>query len=178
MVEPSVLSAKLHEIYNKYVEEGITAVTATVELMGKPDISLENLVLQQPFAYSLPVRVKLANPFLGSECYIGSKTSPIVLDLTTGTTTPPGPNSPISGAVGQIQTKDSGQILVISGVDFVDNAFSVPAAKGCGGSLFSFFVDPAVNARMGLPSAAGHNTVSLEGTQEYAEAEEIRIQKK
>ncbi len=178
VVEPSVLPTKLHEIYNKYGEEGLTAVTATIELVGKPGISFEDLVYQLPFAYELPVRVKLANPFLGSECYIGSKASPIAFELTTGTTSPPGPNSPIGGAIGQVQTKGGGQILFLNGTDLVDNAFSTPAAKGCGGSLFSFFVDPAVNARMGLPSAAGHNTVSLEGTQEYAEAEEIRIQKK
>lgn len=178
VVEPSGWPAKLQKIYNKYIEENLTGVTATVELVGKPGISVENLLFQTDVALSLPVRVKLDNPFLGSECYIGSKASPMTLDLTTGTTSPPAPNQPLSGAVGQIQFLDGGQVVLVEGVELVDNAFSAPTAKGCGGGLFSFFVDPSVAAGMGLPSAAGHNTAILEGTQRYAEAEEVRNQKK
>jgi hypothetical protein len=178
VVEPSGWPTKLQKIYNKYLEEGLTGVTATVELVGKPGISVENLLLQTEVALSLPVRIKLDNGFLGSECYIGSKGSPVTLNLTTGTTSPPAPNQPLSGAVGQIQLLDGGQVVLVEGVELVDNAFSVPAAEGCGGALFSFWVDPSVAAGIGLPSAAGHNTAILEGTQRYAEAAEVRNQKK
>jgi hypothetical protein len=49
------------------------------------------------------VKVRLENPFLGSECYVGSNSSPVVLNLTTGTTSPPAPNKPIKGTVGNIE---------------------------------------------------------------------------
>jgi hypothetical protein len=44
----------------------------------------------------------------------------------------------------------------------VDNAWSAPAASGCGGA-FAFPVDPILDAKIGLPSAAGHNTAVLSG---------------
>ncbi|HLU43023.1 MAG TPA: hypothetical protein VKZ55_11525, partial [Microthrixaceae bacterium] len=47
------------------------------------------------------VRIKLEGGSgltgLGSNCYIGSPNSPIDLNITTGTTNPPAPNTPISG---------------------------------------------------------------------------------
>ena len=47
-----------------------------------------------------PVKVKLENPILGEECYVGSDTEPIVLQLTTGTTKPPSGTAPITGNPG------------------------------------------------------------------------------
>src|SRR3977135_1494952 len=38
VVEPSGWPTELKKIYNKYLEEGLTGVTATVELVGKPGI--------------------------------------------------------------------------------------------------------------------------------------------
>jgi len=62
----------------------------------------------------LPVKIKLENPLLGGECYIGSNTEPIELALTTGATSPPAPNKSIKGKLGELTSKAEGKILVIN----------------------------------------------------------------
>jgi hypothetical protein len=135
-------------------ENGVTGVTATTEL-AKPasaiTISASNLINGEGTALSLPVKVKLDNPFLGSECYIGSNSSPITLNLTTGKTSPPPPNTSISGKVGTLTFKDEFRLTEITNNTLVDNSFAVPAANGCGG-IFAFLIDPIINAKLGLPS--------------------------
>jgi hypothetical protein len=142
-------------------ENGLTGVNAVTEL-AKPanqiGISTSNLENAEGTALSLPVKVHLENPFLGSECYVGSSSQPITLNLTTGTTSPPEPNKPIKGKVGLISAKDEFEFLEVSGNKLVDNAFSAPEASGCGG-IFSFLVDPLIDGKLGLPSAAGKNTI-------------------
>ncbi len=107
---------------------------------------------------SLPVKVKLENPILGSNCYIGTNSEPSRVNLTTGTTSPPPPNRPISGSIGEIRELEevSPPILELIGATSVDNAFAVPGASGCG---LLGIVDPLVNLRLKLPSAAGNNTM-------------------
>jgi hypothetical protein len=162
----------LQDIINKLTSEGLAGVTATAELVGNPAISRTNLLFQEGVALSLPVRIHLSNTFLGSECYIGSKGSPVTFQLTTGTTSPPKPNSPITGAVGELEFRDEFQFVIITHNKLVDNAFSVPAATGCGGIL-SLLVNPAVNLKLGLPSGSGHNTAILEGSLQNATAEAV-----
>ena len=125
-------------------------------------------------ALGLPVKVKLENPLLGNECYIGSGTEPIVLKLTTGTTKPPPPNKSITGIVGEFSSRAEGGILVIKNNSLVDNVFAVPAAKGCGGKAFESVIDPLINAKLGLPSPSGNNTAILNGTLEQAGANAAR----
>ena len=55
-------------------------------------------------ALKMPVKVHLENPFLGKNCYVGSSTSPITWNLTTGETNPPAPNTKIKGKAGGQQT--------------------------------------------------------------------------
>jgi hypothetical protein len=153
-------------------ENGATGVTATTELAAPASaigISLQNLVEGEGTALSLPVKVKLDNPLLGSSCYIGSNTSPIVIDLTTGTTSPPPPNTPIKGAKGHAEFKDEFNLVIVRENSLVNNSFAAPGAKGCGG-LFSFLLDPIINGKLGLPAASGHNTAILNGTLEDANA--------
>ena len=57
----------------------------------------------------MPVKVHLENPFLGKSCYVGSSSSPISWELTSGTTAPPGPNTPITGTVGEVEFLEEGQ---------------------------------------------------------------------
>lgn len=102
----------------------------------------------------LPVKVKLENPILGSSCYIGTNSSPSRVSLTTGTTSPPAPNRPISGEIGTIRFEP--EYLAILGARSVDNAFAVPGASGCG---LLGIVNPLVNLRLRLPSAGGNNTM-------------------
>lgn len=113
----------------------------------------------------LPTRVHLSNAFLGSSCYIGSGSHPIMLEMTGWTTSPPAPNKPISGHLpGGFVTEEENNWLVATlppGM-LVDNAFAVPVAEGCGGT-FSSLVDPMVDAKLGgLPSKAGRNTAILD----------------
>ncbi len=144
-------------------ENGLTGVSSTLEL-AKPasDIKISELHLAEGIgvAMKLPLKVRLENPFLGSSCYVGSSTTPIKWELTTGKTSPPGPNTSISGNIGEISFLEEAQILKIKGNELVDNAWSAPSANGCGG-IFSFIIDPIVNASSGLPSAAGKNTARL-----------------
>jgi hypothetical protein len=157
-------------------ENGVTGVTATTELAAPASsitISLAALLSGSGTALSLPVKVHLENPFLGSSCYIGSNAHPVVINLTTGTTSPPAPNKPIKGNVGTLEPKDEGELLVIKENALVNNSFAAPEAEGCGGA-FSFLIDPIVDAKLGLPAAAGHNTAILKGTLQQASASAVK----
>jgi hypothetical protein len=157
-------------------ENGVTGVNATTELAAPASsiaVNLGNFVNQTGTALSLPVKVHLENPFLGSACYIGSNSSPIVLNLTTGTTSPPAPNKPITGSTGTFESKGGGEIVAFANNSLVNNSFAAPGSNGCGG-LLSFLIDPIVNSKLGLPSAAGKNTAVLNGILEQASAESVK----
>jgi hypothetical protein len=195
-VPGGLLGIKCEEIKNESLrklceaifENKLTGVTATTELaLPAPPESLSSIFLseaslQNPILYEaygipalgLPVKVKLENPLLGKECYIGSSTEPIALKLTTGTTKPPPPNKPITGKIGEFETNEEGTILTIHNNSLVDNLFAVPGAKGCGGKAFEAVLDPIINAKLGLPSPAGNNTAILNGTLKQAGAEIVK----
>jgi hypothetical protein len=157
-------------------ENGVTGVNATTELAAPASsIGLHSFNLLAGFgtALSLPVKLHLENPFLGSECYVGSNAHPIVIEFTTGTTSPPPPNKPITGSPGQITTNEAETILTFANNKLVNNSFAAPGAEGCGG-LFSFLIDPIVNSKLGLPSAAGKNTAILQGKLQVASAEAVK----
>lgn len=157
-------------------ENKVTGVTATTQLAAPASsigINIQNLVEGTGTALSLPVKVKLSNPLLGESCYIGSNSSPIPLPLTTGTTSPPEPNKPIKGKVGKIEFKEEFTLTIVRENSLVNNSFAAPGAEGCGG-IFSFLIDPLVNAKLGTPSTAGHNTAILNGTLQDAEATAVK----
>jgi hypothetical protein len=153
---------------------GITEVTATSELAGPIRLELENFGSNTP-ALRLPLKVKLDNPALGSECYIGSNSEPIPLALMTGTTNPPGPNKPITGSKGSVFSLDHSRILGVTGASLVDNSFAAPGVNGCGGVLAPV-VDPVVNVDAGLPAAAGKNTARLNSNFATTTPEAIKAQ--
>jgi hypothetical protein len=173
IIAPESLPLFLQELINKLVSEGLAGVTATAELVGTPGISRSNLLSTEGSAVTLPVRVKLSNVLLGNGCYIGSKSSPVTLQLTTGTTSPPAPNKPITGAIGELEFKDEFTLVIIKGNKLVDNSFSAPVVNGCGG-LLSLLIDPAVDLKIGLPSTSGHNTAILEGSLQNATASAVK----
>jgi len=149
-----------------FFENGLTGVTSTLEL-AKPasEIRVSEIHLAEGLgvALKLPVMVHLENPFLGKSCYVGSSSSPIKFELRPDTTSPPKPNEPITGNPGEVEFLEEGRILKLFNVELVDNAWSAPAASGCGGIL-SFLVNPVINSMIGLPSAAGKNTTRLKNT--------------
>jgi hypothetical protein len=145
---------------------GVNGVTATAELVGTPQISVLSFIAGFGTALNLPVRIHLENPFLGSSCYIGSSGSPVGLALTTGTTAPPAPNTPITGSPGVTSFSNDGGVTYATGFKLVNNSFSVPAASGCGYWPFVSLITAAVNAKEGLPAAAGTNSAIMNGTQQ------------
>jgi len=160
--------------YEAIFENGLSGVNAVTEL-AKPaseiGISSTNLAAGEGVALTLPIKVHLENPFLGSTCYIGSSTSPIYLNLTTGKTSPPPPNKSITGVPGNFEFLEEGRILVDTGYKLVDNAFpATMTASGCEisilGGLFKISLNSIVNGTVGLPSAAGANTAILNGNLE------------
>lgn len=139
-------------------------VTATAELAGPASgvlINKGNLLSLSGTAVTLPIKVKLDNELLGPSCYIGSDSEPIVLHLTTGTTSPSFPNQPISGSRGTLEGAGKGKIVKIKGNSLVDNNFAVPGANGCGSSPLLF--DTLVDAGVGIPAPAGLNTAIMDG---------------
>jgi hypothetical protein len=177
IIAPEFLPKWLQEVINKFINEGFSGVTETTELAAPASavrLNATNLLSENGVALKLPTKVKLNNALLGSECYVGSAASPIVLNLTTGETSPPAPNKPIHGARGELVVLEEGNLVDLNGGSLVDNAWSAPGAHGCGGPFLEGLLDPAVNAELGLPSAAGHNTAVLTGKLEIATAEAVR----
>lgn len=127
-------------------------VYAVTELAGAP-----GYVLEEPFR--LPIKVRLVNPVLGNNCYVGSNANPIRLNLGVGPTNPPPPNEPISGVTPDLKFGEDG-ILTMRDAVFVDNEFAAPGATGCELNLLGFLpisLDSLVNTQSGLPSPAGTN---------------------
>jgi len=155
-----------------FFENSLTGVNSTLEL-AKPvnEVMLSELHLaeEEEVALKMPAKFHLENPFLGKSCFVGSSTSPVMLELTTGTTSPPAPNTAIKGSGGEFEFLEEGRVLRTKNNELVDNAWSAPAASGCGGIL-SFLVNPIINAQIGLPAAKGKNTAILKGTTTIATA--------
>jgi hypothetical protein len=160
-----------------FFENAITGVDATLELAGSASrikFSENNFAGELGAALRIPIKVRLQNPLLGNDCYIGSEVTPIVWELFTGRTDPPSPNKPISGSAGFITFLDEASNLAAREAKLVDNSWSAPAAKGCGGFL-SFLIDPIVNATAGLPAKAGTNTAILIGDAHIASALGVKL---
>jgi hypothetical protein len=155
-------------------ENGLTGVNAVVELTGPEHgltnikLNTENLLFEEGVALGLPVKIHLVNPTLGNNCYIGSNSKPVQINLTTGT------SGKLKGTLGELTfnepfftiTKTKGSVLV-------DNTFAAPAATGCGG-LLSILVNPVVNAMLGTPAGSGVNSATLIAGFEDAAASEVR----
>jgi len=153
-----------------FFENGVTGVNATTELAAPASsvgVNSIALVTQEGAALTLPLKIHLENPFLGSSCYIGSNAHPIVIEFTSGTTSPPSPNKPITGKPGELSTNASETIIFNKGNELVNNSYPAPGAEGCGG-IFSGIIDAIVDSKLGLPSAAGNNTAILGGLLEVS----------
>ncbi len=148
----------LTSLCEKAADSRLNRVVATVEPAGVPtDFNLTaGLGVGQPIV-TLPVKIRLDNPLLGSRCYIGSEADPILLrprnasqPALTLTRYAPDGTTQAGGPMSNIE---------LSGADQVDDSFAVPEADGCG---FLGTLDWAVNAQLGLPSPEGANSLLLD----------------
>jgi hypothetical protein len=163
VVPPKGSQPLVESITALFFENVITGVSATLELadsVSAVKVNENNFAGELGTALRIPVKVRLENPLLGPNCYIGSEETPMVWNLTSGKTNPPPPNQPLKGSAGFIKFLDEASNLVTRNVKLIDNSWAAPAARGCGGFL-SFLVDPIVNRAAGLPAKAGTNTASL-----------------
>jgi hypothetical protein len=133
----------------------LNQVLATAELAG-PSSSIS--IKPGEFKISLPIKLRLSNPLIGSNCHIGSNSHPVRLNLRIGTTEPPPPNMPISGHAGTLSFVPP-DTAIFSGILDVENSFSIPGATDCGG--FGL-IDLLIDAKLKLPSAEGNNAIQIE----------------
>jgi hypothetical protein len=172
-VDTGGFTGLLISLFNAAVAS-VNDVYATAEQAGPISFDLGAALTGSGTAVKLPIRVHLTNPFLGNDCYIGSNSNPIRLNLTTGTTAPPGPNTPISGSTGTPTFSPDFNIAAFNGIKLVDNAFSAPSASNCGYLLLDkLLISAAVNLKEGLPSAAGKNSAILGGTTYLTDATNV-----
>jgi hypothetical protein len=169
IVAPESWPEWLQEWFNEFINNGFTGVTATVELAAPASaikLSTENLINQEGTALGLPAKIKLDNVILGSNCYIGSDEAPVQIDFTTGK------SGELEGSVGEVTFNETFTLITISGGQLVNGTFAAPGAQGCGG-IFSFIIDPLVNAILGLPDASGNSAI-LEGVLKDAAAAAVK----
>jgi hypothetical protein len=158
---PPIVPQPVRGYLQKAIDTG-NGVKATAELVGPVGFNFANYANAEGIGVTLPIRVKLQNPFLGDDCYVGSAADPITIRLTNGTTAPPAGVAPISGTYGTVDFFDDANLLVNTGVTLVDNTFTAPRAKGCGGA-FAWAIDPVVDAKIGLPTTAGQCVARFTG---------------
>jgi hypothetical protein len=165
-IDKEKLSPSELERYDYYVQDARqTKTTVTIELAGPAtgiELNAANLVEETGTAFSFPVKVKLGNAFLGESCYVGSNEHPIVVEYTTGTA------GELRGKTGPITGGKNGFILSIPTSTLVSNTFETPGAEGCG---IGGGADEALDAALGFPSPAGHNTSVLNGALKQIGAE-------
>ena len=133
-----------------------SVVTALVQSAGP----ITNFDLTK---WTQPVKIRLINPLLGSECYIGSNDNPIVL------------NPSVTGTLAEVPDPNptrfpSTAVLEVTSAKATDNRFSVPVATGCGpGGAANIAIDLAIDSSDGLPSASGNNHLVLYGNFYFAD---------
>ena len=167
---PHLVAPELQTWFNELVETGFTGVNATIELAEPAtaiELNFENLLNEEGTALGLPVKIKLENPILGNNCYIGSNEKPVQLELSTGT------SGALTGTPGAISFNPKGTIVTLTGIEVVDGTYALPEAKGCGG-VAAAYVNPLVNALFGLPSGSEENAANFEGVLRDASGEAMR----
>ncbi|MER7201130.1 hypothetical protein [Streptomyces sp. CB01635] len=151
------------DICKQLDDSALNRITATIESVGTPsDFALTAGATTGKPIIAIPVRIRLQNPFLSDHCYIGSASDPIV--LRPQNLTQPTFKIERFAADGTPDTAGTMSRIALTGSTQGDSSFAVPGASGCG---LLGLIDLAVNAKTGLPSAAGQNSVTLNDTQTY-----------
>lgn len=154
-------------VCNSITNISLNKVMATVESAGTPtEFNLTSGLTTGQQIVKLPVRIHLENPLLGSNCYIGSASDPVIL-RPQNTTAPAVAIQRFDGD--GTPNADGGEMLrfALTGNTQGDTTFSVPKATGCGlGGILSW----AVNLKTGLPSTSGNNHLTLNNASTYSGA--------
>lgn len=147
----------ISDICDGLVNNPINRVTATIQSAGAPrDFNLAAGVGTGQPILTLPVKIKLDNVFLGSNCYIGSNSNPIL--LKPANLTRPTARVVRFNADGTPNATGEMGYLSTSGAAQGDSTFAVPRSTGCG---LLGILSGAVDLKQGLPSAAGENNLVL-----------------
>lgn len=148
----------ISDICDAVVGSPLNTVTATMEAAGPPrDFDLgAAATIGQPIM-TMPVKIRLRNPFLRSSCYIGSNSDPILLKVAN--TVRPSVAFSRFDADGTPSATGEMSALTLSGGTLADTTFAVPAARGCD---FIGLIDLVINSRQGLPAASGTNSLTLD----------------
>lgn len=158
------------EWFSRQIDEGVTEVKSTLVLATPPTsikLSTENLLNQEKTALGLPVKIKLDNPILGSNCYIGSSSNPVQIEFTTGK------SGATKGSPGIVNFNKQYTHVTLDNARIVNGRFAAPRAEGCGG-IFSSLIDPLVNSVLDLPAAPGRSRAILAGKFESGAASVVR----
>jgi streptogramin lyase len=129
------------------VEVGGQAAVTRVGLAGPP--VLNSLI---PIAVTVPVDLYVSQP--GNPeggCVIG----PIVQELASVNDDEGDPGSPLAGDSTMGFFDEPGNVALVGPGTLADDAFEVPAARGCGP------LTDVINTLLSLPSPSGENAISL-----------------
>jgi hypothetical protein len=112
-------------------------------------------------SWTQPVKFQLINPLLGSNCFIGSDSDPVVVNPSLSL----GPGGSFTFTTDPQPTVHPDTfVIALNGAVASDNTFSAPGVLGCGpGGVANVAVDLALDASSGLPAASG-NSLTLTGT--------------
>lgn len=165
-VNTALLSTSELERYDYWAHHAKETKTyATIELAGPIEslhVNLYNIIGESGTSFVFPVKVKLSNPFVGNDCYVGSDENPIDVPFTTGEA------GALHGKAGRFE-EESDTILVDYDQTLVSSEFASPGVEGCG---VEGGADAAIDSAFGLPSASG-NTSLLNAVFRLAVAEEV-----
>jgi len=147
----------ISDICDAVVDSNLNKVTATMVAAGPPrDFDFSAAAAVGRPIMTMPVKIRLSNPFLRSSCYIGSNSNPILLKVAN-TVRPSAAFSRFDANGTPSPTGEMNQ-LTLSGGTLNDSTFAVPAAKGCD---FVGLIDMVLNSRQGLPAASGTSNLTL-----------------
>lgn len=155
-----VVTVVCHEITNSQ----LNAVTAVLESAGTPsNFSLGAGLNSGIPIITVPVKIHLENPLLGSDCFIGSGSNPILLQ-PENVTTPTIQFERFDGNGTPDATNGVMSSIFSTGGTQGDNTAAIPRASGCG---LLGILNLAVDLKVGLPSASGNNSLVLNNASTY-----------
>jgi hypothetical protein len=154
-----VVSAVCAEI----TSSALNTITAVVQPAGSPSgFSLAAGLSEGVPIITVPVKIQLQNPLLGSDCYVGSNSNPIL--LTPENLTAPTIGGEFFDANGTPDPNGVMESIASTGGTQGAGSAAIPGATGCG---LLGLLDGAVDLKVGLPSPAGKSSFTLDDASSY-----------